>query len=152
MGNIFNPKNIPSNFREYIPNLESLPLHLRETIAWCAMVQIRFQENHQQIKKKERLLTQPLPYQNIISKYLMYQLLFILIISKIRIPPHYVCCCWICSPFTELAIYGLKTSGMITEPSSCWNCSKIAGKIRDVAKPEAFNVCTYSVFLVTGFL
>ena len=37
-------------------------------------------------------------------------------------------------------IHGLKTSGMTTEPSSCWNCSKIAGKIRLVAKPDAFKV------------
>ena len=36
--------------------------------------------------------------------------------------------------------YFLSTSGIITEPSACWNCSKIAGNKRLVANPEAFKV------------
>ena len=31
-------------------------------------------------------------------------------------------------------------SGMITEPSACWNCSRIAGKTREVARPDPLSV------------
>lgn len=41
---------------------------------------------------------------------------------------------------TSMPIYGRSTSGTVTEPSSFWYCSTIAGMTRLVAKPDAFSV------------
>ena len=41
--------------------------------------------------------------------------------------------------------YFLRTSGTTTEPSARWFCSTMAGKIREVARPEPFRVWTKSI-------
>ena len=42
--------------------------------------------------------------------------------------------------YSSPPIHGLKTSGILTEPSACCICSTNAGKTRDVARPEPFKV------------
>lgn len=43
-----------------------------------------------------------------------------------------------------------RTSGTRTEPSGCWNCSRIAGKMRLVARAEPLSVWTKRLFLEPG--
>lgn len=49
--------------------------------------------------------------------------------------------------FSIPPIYLRSTSGMVTEPSAFWFCSKIAGNTRLVAKPLALSVCINSNLL-----
>ncbi|SCG39548.1 hypothetical protein GA0070560_102424 [Micromonospora halophytica] len=42
------------------------------------------------------------------------------------------------------------TSGSSTDPSGCWNCSRMAGKSRLVASAEPLRVCTKRVCLPPG--
>ena len=45
-----------------------------------------------------------------------------------------------------------KTSGIITEPSSCWKFSSIAANVRPIARPEPLSVCTNSVPFLPSLL
>ena len=40
---------------------------------------------------------------------------------------------------TSQPTHFLRTSGTTTLPSACWNCSRMAGMTRDVARPEPFR-------------